>query len=496
MSEFQNLPLPAIRDAQDYPRLIPAGQDVEIPVIGEFVYCKFSDGDVKVTINGKTTRMESGDERRSGEGTVFRGVNLKNDTAFDKSVVFVIGFGKFDRKIIQGEIVVDPRIKTANGKFVSDTRGTHFIYLGLDYKREPSITAGEGSILFSTGDFSEFPEGERGMPGFAINGDGAFYDVFYNGTNEYFIRLDSSGNVLDVESALQPPEQQFGGPTCGFRYGNTLYIGGDRFVSAYSYGRTDPLTSSDQINSFEPDGNGWDYITIDQVTGDIYGMDNNNQDIYNITQQKKLFSDETIGAARSIMAHNGAVYVISNNNYWLYYTEDSNGVWSNVRVDTSGVGLRSASGAWWTENKFEISDVDGIADELRFKEYEPFSYESGDIHYGLALESCNRIPGTYNRALTNDTSTTANVSVTWENGKAFVSGEVIKMILELIGINAGTQYMDGITAFTAEAKNQEYKINLGGRTFAADDIADNFENVEFPQTVQITALESLWSDRL
>jgi len=122
MSQFEDLPLPVNRDAQDYSRLVPANSTVEIPVVGEFVYCKFSDGSIRVVINGKSTLMESGDERRSGGTTVFRGVTLINDTDVAKSIIFVIGFGGFDRKIIQGEITTVTGVRKADGRFIDDSR--------------------------------------------------------------------------------------------------------------------------------------------------------------------------------------------------------------------------------------------------------------------------------------------------------------------------------------------------------------------------------------
>ena len=123
-SNFENLPLPVTKDSQDYVRLIPAGQTVEIPVVGDFIYCKFSDGEIRVVINGKSTNMESGDERRSGDGTVFRGVNLINETAVDKAVVFVIGFGSFNRRIVQGNVSIEPILRSADGTTKADTRQT------------------------------------------------------------------------------------------------------------------------------------------------------------------------------------------------------------------------------------------------------------------------------------------------------------------------------------------------------------------------------------
>ena len=151
-SNFENLPLPVTKDSQDYVRIIPAGQTVEIPVVGDFIYCKFSDGEIRVVINGKSTNMEAGDERRSGEGTVFRGVNLINDTGVDKYVIFVIGFGGFDRKIVQGEITTVTGVRRANGRFVDDTRQTLSMSINpvYDYQGE-QVEIGDFQASFNLG---------------------------------------------------------------------------------------------------------------------------------------------------------------------------------------------------------------------------------------------------------------------------------------------------------------------------------------------------------
>ena len=121
-SEFQDFPLPAIQDNQDFVRLVPPNSEVEIPAVGEFVYCKFSDGSVLVEINGKTTEMEPGDFRKMGGQQAFRGVKLINRTNVAKSTVFVIGFGDYDRKIVSGEITTITGVRAADGSFVADTR--------------------------------------------------------------------------------------------------------------------------------------------------------------------------------------------------------------------------------------------------------------------------------------------------------------------------------------------------------------------------------------
>jgi hypothetical protein len=171
-SNFENLPLPVTKDSQDYVRLIPAGQTVEIPVVGDFIYCKFSDGEIRVVINGKSTSMESGDERRSGDGTVFRGVNLINETAVDKAVVFVIGFGSFNRRIVQGNVSIEPILRSADGTTRADTRQTISVNLLPANLSVTSYLQGDTIIASRSTDeqnpFTMFP-GESGNLVIACN---------------------------------------------------------------------------------------------------------------------------------------------------------------------------------------------------------------------------------------------------------------------------------------------------------------------------------------
>jgi len=177
-SNFENLPLPVTKDSQDYVRLIPAGQTVEIPVVGDFIYCKFSDGEIRVVINGKSTGMEAGDERRSGDGTVFRGVNLINDTGVDKSVIFVIGFGGFNRRIIRGEVSVVPQIRKADGSLVDDTRTS--VSATINYPQGDFIVdrvAGEPVLEVGYENTPNATWGQ-GRPGFVIAGRISGGDVY------------------------------------------------------------------------------------------------------------------------------------------------------------------------------------------------------------------------------------------------------------------------------------------------------------------------------
>ena len=204
-SNFENLPLPVNRDAQDYSRLVPRNSVVEIPVVGEFVYCKFSDGEIRVVINGKSTGMEAGDERRSGDGTVFRGVNLINDTGVDKSVIFVIGFGGFNRRIIRGEVSVVPQIRKADGSLVDDTRAS--VSATINYPQGDFIVdrvAGEPALEVGYENTPNAVWGQ-GQPGFIIAGrinTGVVYEIDIDG-NRFQRASGFSSTILPNGNTVQ-----------------------------------------------------------------------------------------------------------------------------------------------------------------------------------------------------------------------------------------------------------------------------------------------------
>ena len=123
-------------------RLLP-GQSETIDTPGDYIYIKTADRPVRVIISqgtgsGSSIIMQAGDKHRPGPFAQF---TIENpDRQRPAQVVLVVGQGDFNRQIVQGEVVVDPRIKTADGSYVADQRETHYVSVTMDYRREPTAT--------------------------------------------------------------------------------------------------------------------------------------------------------------------------------------------------------------------------------------------------------------------------------------------------------------------------------------------------------------------
>src|SRR5690606_37533681 len=102
-----------IRGHRDFPTYIPPGGVASISATGEFVYVKYTDRTLRVVIDGNPMLMERGDFSRFPQE--FQTIEVYNtDPNNPANVILVAGFGQFDRKIITGEITVNPGIRTAS----------------------------------------------------------------------------------------------------------------------------------------------------------------------------------------------------------------------------------------------------------------------------------------------------------------------------------------------------------------------------------------------
>jgi len=502
-SNFENLPLPGTKDAQDYPRIVPANGTVEIPVIGEFVYCKFSDGDVKVVINGKTTSMLSGDERRAGEGTVFRGVTLLNDTNFDKVVTFVIGFGSFVRRIIQGEVVVDPRVKTERGLFVSDTRETRSLFAIVDYNRQPTITNGSTSYEVAE---SKGPN-EQLLKMLYDWKTGKSYASFYDSSDEIRIaEIDKTGEIssfkgkyfFDGDEGPQRFMAIYDGMVLLSVQGNT------QLVAYFPIGGGDNFSPVSIENKLKEAGStlGRAFDAFFDSLGNLYVVDTDGV-IYSCNPT--TFDCESLGPRLSAGGQNkgvnilptyGATWLINSAPDKIRYYDgifETQTAEFNVAQNILPTGQYVFGSVTLVGGLLVAANAGDDSSSYKLVYIEPESYAEGEIHYGFVGFGCNPVPGIYNKTLESSSSTNAIVTAEFVNGKTYITGEVIKLILQLWGVNVPPDYLDRITGFKAPTKTSQVGIDLGGRTFASDGFEDNFVDVEFPSVVSITALNSLWS---
>lgn len=472
---------------QDIKVRVPAGETLPVQKPGDFIYLKFADRKIAIIEDQSRFEMEAGDKYVSPNG--FRDFQVQNlDQVNPVYVIFAVGKGDYYRQIIQGEIVIDPRIKTGEGVYVSDTRADHKIMVNLDYKREPGLNAGateEKAAFVPAG-------GYRGAGGGNIDGD-LLYVFWDGGSHKIYAYEALNGAVKGSWPVPQTPENDL---YTACKVGDSIYAAG-RYLYQFGAGRTDQLTEDQRVSNFTMEGAGLFTRLAVGEDGQIYAMASDDY-VYNLSTQEKLFKPG--GAYDLGFEKGGSIYVFANSlpDHFREYRKVA-GAWTQIReVNINGVDLYQpgAGGYHAKSGKFIVLSDNSVDNQWEIMAIEPDSYDQGEVHYGRAEEQCSRVPALLNPALLSEVRTDAAVTVEWDNGRAWVSGQVLRLILDLLGIDTSGRYLDGITAFKASADGREYNINLGGRTFAADEIADDFKRVLFPQVVEITALESLWSNRV
>jgi len=498
-SEFENLPLPVNRDAQDYSRLVPPNSAVEIPVVGEFVYCKFSDGSIRVVINGKSTLMESGDERRSGGSAVFRGVTLINDTDVIKSVTFVIGFGGFDRKIVQGEITAQLKIRTLSSEFIDDTRQTYD--LDLRTVVGTGLTETAGDIIaerFVDGDWSNITFLQGGVlanpqPRFFAEVD--FNKDVHNGV--MLLCYTTSGSdyrLLEIDPVGKTVIKDWGriidrgSPVCSTRFGNRIFVG-DR---ASSKGKVYTINADRTETEFcNPPGNPTDItvmgdgtviVATDQTgTGVQYSLSRYNQ-------SGELLSTAFVnglGSGIHALGHLGG-------NLWAGGSTFNPLIIDPVTLETINTetysGKNEATGTLYFNYAVYVQQK--ITQKVLFMAIKTIT----NALVGKATPVCeNAWLGPRPTRFTG-VRTSADITVIdGDKANPTVTGEVLKVIFEwYLGTNAPVDYMDYIHAVeitgSADSDGTTFpavKIQSQGQTFAAAGIDDSFSQI-FPISATIT----------
>ena len=122
-------------------QLLQPGQEKHIDATGDFIYCKFAERTVKVTVGGQPVDMVAGDKMRPARR--FSDFLIRNTDAENAiSVTMVIGEGDYNSQIIRGEVSVNPGIRGANGQWVDDTRSIKTLNVSIGSIEPRSYTAG------------------------------------------------------------------------------------------------------------------------------------------------------------------------------------------------------------------------------------------------------------------------------------------------------------------------------------------------------------------
>ncbi|WP_430414461.1 hypothetical protein [Marinobacter adhaerens] len=478
-------------------RLQP-GEEMPVTTPGDYIYLKQADRDIRVTITDgqgvqKPVVMTAGDKYRPGP---FYALNIANTSKTQPAkVVMVIGEGDFNRQIVQGEIIVDPRVKTADGSFVSDQREEHRLTVTLDYRYEPASTLAQVGQLLETNQ----PTGD----GYGLAKEGDFYRFDgHSGGNLVLHTMAGDGSIESRAIAFDP------NVSCAKYFGNGKWIVSSTASQVFVFDESvNEVDGTHRVPEYELTSSPYDFQQFDvDQNGTIYGYGYTSSGgaFFDVTNGQTLFTTADTGNNDSVgvmaVVSPERIIVVNNiTNFWDM-RKQADGSWAplgggpiDIEVD-AGVdflpsGLR---GGYYDAANRRVVMIGQDGGQIRIQTLGIDGFEAGELHTGAATEGAVCLPGLINRANRSNQSSLATLSVEYRNGKAYATGEVIKFILDVFGIDTSGEYLDSITGFTAKTKQREISLQLGGRTFAADEIPDDFTDVEFPQTVTITALNRLW----
>jgi hypothetical protein len=471
-SNFESLPLPVTKDSQDYVRLIPAGQTVEIPVVGDFIYCKFSDGEIRVVINGKSTNMESGDERRSGDGTVFRGVNLINETAVDKAVVFVIGFGSFNRRIVQGNVSIEPILRSADGTTKADTRYDLDVSLNpynletTPYEAGEVIRATSGVLVDASSSQDEF---------LTPNPDGTLWAVYVGNNDDFntFRWNPKTGLFLGELSNYDLRFPPGGGPRTTFfnKSGTLFYVNaeGNAYICTPN---SDGVDFTFEANLQRPGGT-FKFASTDFAENVIYCVNNDAfvvvYDLDTFAFKREFQVTFNVGSTASGFFDNATDQLVFANigDIWRF-VDKFTGVQQSAK--SAGFDIYKSSEQYVQGNGNEVFEVgiSGVTATLRKRALKDFETKA---EFFAVRPEC-----VISASLRNFQAiqTTANITVEKTLNGVLVSGEVIKAALEFyFGRSMPVEYLDHVYYF--DSSNNGFKaVSSGNKTFLAANIDDNF----------------------
>lgn len=472
-----------IRGHRDFPTYIPPGGVASISATGEFVYVKYTDRTLRVVIDGNPMLMERGDFSRFPQA--FQTVEVYNtDPQNPANVILVAGFGEFDRKIVTGEITVNPGIRTGSGAWLEDTRQP----LEITLKAEDIVNTDWAA--FAEMDSYQRPFSAWGM---ATPLDRAGKRWLLNGLDNG----DALGWAL-LEDGVRGPwkrlQHEFGISSGDLWGDNEFVIQGDPGTKLAALRFYDRHTL--QLKRRVP------------ITGATYTTTNPRMEFCAVTSAGKIVAgiggqpyeiDPQSGDARLIRP--GAFCRMAfnwNGLFWIAY-----GAFANDLFAFNPATLEEVPGAtkptiplpwndpsmstvWCNGEKFFTFEGNWVYPNPSSRPTTFKQFAAQDLHYSISAAASR---GSWRLFQDEYKQLLAPISAAWSStGMMRVSGALIQGALEAFTKTAmPADYLDYV--YGVEFEDGKV-ITSGGASFAAEGVADDFVT-ELPHKLKITLRRGL-----
>lgn len=446
-------------------RNLIAGVPQTIEMGCEFVFIDVGRDLTVIADSTRLTNRQAGDELRFDEPV--KSVTL--ESAVDQTVELVMGYGHYNRLIVQGEIYTKDGVVNAGGKWVK-------------YVPQP-IKLGVGG--FNVIDIQDEEKAAVASQAVGYNTSGACFD---SKRKQYLVKLAGNDVKILSEDLVDMGDSEFSGITSYVymaydKFRDRIYLvdtsaGNDIWeVDAATRTVIKKLVDNNAANSFRGiDVNDKGNIVYAKWNGQEYDIAELNPDTLEETVHSLGFpSISSTYHAQSVMYDpwSGGYYMFSySTSRIIKVSKDFKyieyGAWTNV-YDTAFNAEK---------NRVLVVKASGTVDLYSFHEMQWDNEVQASEQPVLFLPEVKRI--------------VCDVKVLGAGSNQTVTGEVIKAILQTkLGIfGVPENYLDYITSFKFNSGIYESVVSAGNKTFLAADVVDNF-TIKSNSNVELTVLPSL-----
>ena len=436
---------------RDVRLVIPAGGTVNPNYRGEFVFVKDAARAVVVTIHEQEIEMESGDIRRVT--SPFDKFSIRNDGAVSAEVRLVVGFGNYNRLIVQGEMNVSAYVRSSGNGVSSALPDKITKEVGLDNNNEVTLSA--GTVVTTSPDVA------------GTNARAVFYwdDEFYALVETRLYKLDKVNDLAFAETIVVSPSlptdvegaaintrgeifAQCGGQIYkigldGTNFGVVKNMGG--LLDGVGGGSIGDLVYFTILIEFGPPLDNWAVFEYNTITGESRTV------------------GSTVNRGQVLMVRDGVLYRTTFGSGDGYIVDLDTLVVSDVL--TNGVGIGS-------QNQTAFSAMEDLAATANYGLAQNFSVRNASdvTHYGkIWVQEVG------------DATTRRYLALLEEyiwyprNGKTVMVGNVLKAILAATERAYDINYLDRIVSISYFDGLNTHLISSGTQSWALRGLEDELQ---------------------
>lgn len=446
-------------------RNLVAGVPQSIEMGCEFV---FIDVGRDLTIVADATRLtnrQTGDELRFDEPVK----SIMIESAVDQTVELVMGYGQYNRLIVQGEIYTKDGVVNAAGKWVK-------------YVPQP-VTLSVGG--FDVIDIQDEERTQVASQAVGYNTSGACFD---SKRKQYLIKLAGNDVKILNEDLVDLGDSEFSGIT------SYVYMAYDKFrdrfylvdtgagndiweVDAATRTVIKKLVDNNAANSFRG-------IDVNDKGNIVYAKWNGQE--YDIAELNPDTLDETVHvvgfpSVSSTYHAQSVMYDPWTGGYYMFS-------YSTSRIIKVGADFKYIEYGSWAnvydmafnveKNRLLVAAASGTV----------YLYSFHEMQWNNEVKTSSQ-PVLF---LPEDKRIVCDVGVLGSGSSQVVTGEIIKAVLQTrLGIfGVPDDYLDYITSFKFNSGIYESVVSTGNKTFLAADVADNF-TIKSNSNIELNVLPGL-----